>query len=332
MIREKPIRDQEVQDQVMATETADPLIVQEMRRTGNIETERISQDHPVHTVQRDQDGRERRMSQDKYETKWFGISDKDKNIRYFENIETEYVDIFQKLRKGIIPETGNAGNKPDLRKAMIEFGKVRLKEELGEDRFVVKLVQALNSIDEIINLYYERASGFAIFTKDFHNAGTMNELFNDIAEGDSKFNPVAMHLIGDEGKRLIDTKKELEKLLNDSITRIMPNTTRLIGPNLASELLARAGSLQKLALSSASAIQLTGAERALFQHLSKGTDPPKHGVIYKHSLVAGAPDGRTGKRARRLACKICITARADLRGTSLSDEIINGYIENIQKQ
>ena len=58
----------------------------------------------------------------------------------------------------------------------------------------------------------------------------------------------------------------------------------------------------------------------------------KHGVIYKHSLVAGAPDGRTGKRARRLACKICITARADLRGTSLSDEIINGYIENIQKQ
>ena len=285
----------------------------------------------AHTVLRDLEGREGRMSQDRGETKWFGIWDKDGSVRYFRNIENDYLDIFQKLRKGTIPETGNAGIKPDLRKAMIEFGKIRLKEELGEDRFVVKLVQALNSIDEIINLYYERASGFAIFTKDLQDANTMNELFEGIAEGESTFNPSAMHIIGNEGKRLIDTKKELERLLAESITRIMPNTSRLIGPNLASELLARAGSLQRLALSSASAIQLTGAEKALFQHLSKGTDPPKHGVIYKHSLVAGAPDGRTGKRARRLACKICITARADLRGTVLSDEIINGYIDNIQK-
>jgi nucleolar protein 56 len=277
-------------------------------------------------------GRERRMNQDMDEIKWYGISNKDGNISYFRNIETDYVDIFLKLRKGIIPEIDKNVNKPDLRKAMIEFGKVRLKEELGEDRFVVKLVQALNSLDEIINLYYERASGFAIFTENFHSVETMNELFNTISEEYSKFNPAAMHLIGNEGKRLMDTKKELESLLNDSISRIMPNTSRLIGPNLASELLARAGSLQRLALSSASAIQLTGAERALFQHLSKGTDPPKHGIIYKHSLVAGAPDGKTGKRARRLACKICITARADLRGTHLSDDIINGYLSNIQKQ
>ena len=97
----------------------------------------------AHTVLRDLEGREGRMSQDRGETKWFGIWDKDGSVRYFRNIENDYLDIFQKLRKGTIPETGNAGIKPDLRKAMIEFGKIRLKEELGEDRFVVKLVQAL---------------------------------------------------------------------------------------------------------------------------------------------------------------------------------------------
>jgi nucleolar protein 56 len=267
------------------------------------------------------------------EIKWFGIVRPDGTISYFKDTGQDYVEIFNSLRRGIIPEIAGEEQKiPDLRYALINFGKSRLREELGEDRFAVKLFQVLSSTDEIINLYYEKASGFSIFVQNENNESSMKDTFNAISSGDTRFDGEALRVIGAEGLRLLKLRKDLTDRLNELILRIMPNTSKLIGGGLASELLSRAGSLQRLALFSASAIQLTGAERSLFQHISRGTDPPKHGVIYKHSLVAGAPDGKTGRRARRLACKICITARADMRGTLLADELIQKYIAEIQRE
>ncbi|MHB8371497.1 MAG: NOP5/NOP56 family protein [Thermoplasmataceae archaeon] len=266
------------------------------------------------------------------EIKWFGISEGETNINYFSGLETESNWIFNELREGNIPETAEfKGKLPDLRPILIEFGWLRLKEELGKDRFLVKIFQLLQSMDEIINLYYEKVSGLEVFMDADNHTKNMNELFMSISNGNSNLMGSTMKFIGEQGNQLIEFKKQLISIMNKIAVELMPNTTKLIGESLASELLSRAGNLQRLALFSASAIQLTGAERSLFQHLSKGTDPPKHGVIYKSSLVASAPDGRTGRRARRLACKIAITARADMRNSILPQELIKKYITDITR-
>jgi nucleolar protein 56 len=80
---------------------------------------------------------------------------------------------------------------------------------------------------------------------------------------------------------------------------------------LGARLIARAGSLEKLATMPASSIQVMGAGEALFKHLKAGTPSPKHGLIFKHPLISGAPKKARGRIARMLAGKAAIAARVD---------------------
>ena len=91
----------------------------------------------------------------------------------------------------------------------------------------------------------------------------------------------------------------------------MPNITHIIDYKVAAELLAKAGSMEKLAMMPASTIQLLGAEKALFKHLKYGTKPPKYGILFKLPDVTNAPREKKGKIARAYAAKIAIAARAD---------------------
>src|SRR5207245_5603531 len=66
----------------------------------------------------------------------------------------------------------------------------------------------------------------------------------------------------------------------------------------------------------ASKIQILGAEKALYRALKSGSRPPKHGILFQHPEVHGAPKWQRGKIARSVSGKIAIAARIDLyRGT-----------------
>lgn len=69
-----------------------------------------------------------------------------------------------------------------------------------------------------------------------------------------------------------------------------------------------------LAKRPASTIQVLGAEKALFRSLKTGTRPPKHGLIFQHTLLHDAKKWQRGKIARALAGKLAIAARADAFG------------------
>ncbi|MBI2127227.1 MAG: hypothetical protein HYU02_07970 [Thaumarchaeota archaeon] len=58
-------------------------------------------------------------------------------------------------------------------------------------------------------------------------------------------------------------------------------------------------------------MQVLGAEKALFRALKTGSRPPKHGILFQHEHVHGAPKWQRGKIARSLASKIAIAARVD---------------------
>jgi nucleolar protein 56 len=64
----------------------------------------------------------------------------------------------------------------------------------------------------------------------------------------------------------------------------------------------------------ASTIQVLGAEKALFRSLKTGARPPKHGLIFQHTLLHDAKKWQRGKIARALAGKLAIAVRADAFG------------------
>ncbi len=121
---------------------------------------------------------------------------------------------------------------------------------------------------------------------------------------------------------LHEFRGQLEKYLDESMQVLAPNMRGLIGPVIGARLIGLAGGLEKLARFPASTVQVLGAEQALFRALKTGARPPKHGVIFQHTLVHSAPWWQRGKIARIIAGKIVIAARIDFySGQYVADEL-----------
>jgi len=119
-------------------------------------------------------------------------------------------------------------------------------------------------------------------------------------------------------KRLADqviAQSDLRRVLADHIELAMetvaPNVKELLTASVGARIIARAGSLARLAMLPASTIQVLGAEKALFRALKTGARPPKHGIIFQHPLIHSAPKWQRGKIARAIASKVAIAARID---------------------
>ena len=93
-----------------------------------------------------------------------------------------------------------------------------------------------------------------------------------------------------------------------------PNIRAVAGALLGARMISLAGGLQNLAMRPASTIQVLGAEKALFRSLKTGARPPKHGLIFQHTLLHDAKRWQRGKIARVIAGKLAIAARADAFG------------------
>jgi nucleolar protein 56 len=113
---------------------------------------------------------------------------------------------------------------------------------------------------------------------------------------------------------LYELRKNMENYVDKTMEEVAPNTRAIAGALLGARLIAVAGSLQNLAMKPASTIQVLGAEKALFRSLKTGARPPKHGLIFQHSLLHDAKRWQRGKIARVLAGKLAIAARADAFG------------------
>jgi nucleolar protein 56 len=113
---------------------------------------------------------------------------------------------------------------------------------------------------------------------------------------------------------LYDLRKNMENYIDKTMEEVAPNTRAVAGALLGARLIAVAGSLQNLALKPASTIQVLGAEKAMFRSLKTGARPPKHGLIFQHSLLHDAKRWQRGKIARVLAGKLAIAARTDAFG------------------
>ena len=121
---------------------------------------------------------------------------------------------------------------------------------------------------------------------------------------------------------LDDRKAKILEYLTVVMGRHAPSLTKVAEAGIGARLIARAGSMRKLALMPSTSVQTLGAEKALFRHITKGAKPPKHGIIFQHPYVRNSPKQIRGKVSSILAGKISLAARADyIKGEDVGDEL-----------
>ena len=121
---------------------------------------------------------------------------------------------------------------------------------------------------------------------------------------------------------LFELRQSLEKHIESQMEIIAPNISAILGSAVGARILAKAGSLKRLATMPASTIQVLGAEKALFRALKTGAQPPKHGLLFQHQLVHASPRWQRGKIARAVAAKAAIAARVDVYGAGRNDTLL----------
>jgi len=122
---------------------------------------------------------------------------------------------------------------------------------------------------------------------------------------------------------LFNLRKTIEEHVDQQMKEEAPNISAVLGTAVGARILARAGSLSKLASMPASTIQVLGAEKALFRALKTGSNPPKHGIIFQHAIVHAAPRWQRGKIARAVAAKAAIAARVDVHKAGLNQTLLD---------
>jgi len=127
-------------------------------------------------------------------------------------------------------------------------------------------------------------------------------------------NLAIVQVIAKQILELFELRSNLEKHVETQMEAIAPNIAGILGTAVGARILARAGSLKRLSSMPASTIQILGAEKALFRSLKTGAQPPKHGLLFQHTLVHAAPRWQRGKIARAIAAKAAIAARVDVYG------------------
>ncbi|MHA1932229.1 MAG: C/D box methylation guide ribonucleoprotein complex aNOP56 subunit [Promethearchaeota archaeon] len=119
-------------------------------------------------------------------------------------------------------------------------------------------------------------------------------------------------------------REDLESYLADLMEKIAPNINAIIGSLIGAKLIAKAGSLKKLAFMPASRIQLLGAEKALYRFLKTGEKRPKHGLIFQWNQIRSAKAHHRGKIARVVAGKIGLSAKIDyFSGEFIGEKLAN---------
>lgn len=257
-----------------------------------------------------------------------------------------------------------------LRNFAIQYSSIRVKEASERlDLHIIQSINALDELDKIINVIGARMrewyglhfpeldnliQSLLAYAEIVAKAGSRENITSQIIEN-AGIHDRKIEIIIDAAKRskggditqenLVIVKKiaqevisysELRKILADHIEAAMelvaPNIKNLLTASVGARIIAKAGSLSRLAILPASTIQVLGAEKALFRSLKTGTRPPKHGLIFQHPLIHSAPKWQRGKIARAIASKVAIAGRVDLYRHSEKDSSILHSLERRIKE
>lgn len=256
-----------------------------------------------------------------------------------------------------------------LQKFAINLSSMKVKETSEKlDQHLVQGVNTLDELDEIINTISTRIREwyglhfpeldyilqniitYAAIVKDAGpRKNITSELLTQLDVPDKKIELIKQAISKSQGGSLTDESakslrilasqviqlSELRTDLSNSVENLMeilaPNLKNILTAIIGARLIAKAGSLLKLAQMPSSTIQIIGAEKALFRALKTGARPPKHGLLFQHPSVNSAPKWQRGKIARALSAKIAIAVRIDVyRNASLDNSLLDKLTKRIE--
>jgi nucleolar protein 56 len=226
------------------------------------------------------------------------------------------------------------------------------------DLHIIQAINSLDEIDKIANALSSRLrewyglhfpelenvidsiNGYAQIVLAGKRESLTKKIFEDAGFPDSKVEMLSLvasksrggdiseknlEIVQSMAKQMLDLhelRKNLEEHVESEMDIVAPNISAILGTAVGARILGRAGSLTKLASMPASTVQVIGAEKALFRALKTGAQPPKHGLLFQHTLVHAAPRWQRGKIARAIAAKAVIAARVDVYGEGLNETLL----------
>ena len=192
-----------------------------------------------------------------------------------------------------------------LRKAREATAK-RLEEK---DIAITNAVALIDDINETTNILGERLTIW--YYKGLKRHADQKVIEEILASTDETTEIAQLKTLAGEIHALHSLKEVFTNYIALTVKELLPNASELVGEGIAAQLLAKAGTMQKLTKMPASTIQVLGAEKALFKHLRTGARSPKHGVIFNHPAINRAPRRIRGKIARAIASKLSIAIKVD---------------------
>ena len=191
-----------------------------------------------------------------------------------------------------------------LRKASIIQTEKKILDSLTLDKHLIQAIQALDDAHTSLNLISER-----LCTWYSHTTGEPRYTVDKLLSKTSLSFPIQN--LKTTYLQLQNLMETLSAHIDEEAPKVFPEMVKLLDSQLTVRLVSCAGSLAKLARLPSSTIQLLGAEKALFRHMSDGSLPPKHGILYQHPSVKGVQRKIKGKVTRTLASKVAIAAKID---------------------
>jgi nucleolar protein 56 len=238
---------------------------------------------------------------------------------------------YKLLRKQIRKYAKSLGfveNDAELNEFLSSFASIlsrkRLLGLITRDRLLVQAVNAYDDLHRMTNALEERVyEWFSLHYPEIDRKGVVSRIaeygrrenfpnFREStgvefsAEDEKTIASFALSII-----KLEEEKKKIESYARGLVRELAPNMASLVDEILAARLVALAGSLEKLSKLPASAVQLLGAEKALFRHLHKKGRSPKYGIIFMTPYIQNASPDKKGKAARVLASKLMQACRID---------------------
>lgn len=223
--------------------------------------------------------------------------------------------------------------------------KQKLKQAVTEDQLIIQTINNIEDLNKTINTLAKRLrEWYELYNPEFSESVQDHERFVElIMKKDKgqllkelKLKPeetMGADLKERDVKPIIALAKQINdlyklkdvqtKYLEERMDKVCPNMNAITGALIGAKLISLAGSLQRMAELPSSTIQLLGAEKALFRHLTnKKSLPPKYGVLHEHPLIAKAKKKEHGKIARKLADKISLAVKVDyFKGEFIGDKL-----------
>ena len=230
------------------------------------------------------------------------------------------------------------------------------KAQSGEDKHLIQAINSIDEIDEAISKLIERIrEWYALYfpemdliknnetyIKLIYENKTKKEIIkarsdafpSDMLDIDEEIDLIDLNIMNNYTKSIYElqqTRRNMEKYIDDKMESIAPNLRLLVGSSLGAKLISHAGGLKRLSTYPSSTVQIMGAEKALFRHLKSGDRPPKYGLLYQHPQVRGAKWWNRGKIARMLASRVSLAVRKDVYTHDFNSEIFNEFKEKVDE-